>query len=359
MPVRISPPPRSLIQPGYFSQDQVGQDGGADGLAQSGHGDHRCRQVAEGPVEGGVSDELGEDGHQAHPDVSHGRVAEQGETGGGDDQEADHSRRPVDEGDIDREGEAAAHAAPDHEIAGHHNRSRQGQEVADQGSAPSQFAAEGRSRAGVAQAHHPAPNQGQQDPQGRAKGDGLPKEEGGRNRHKHRGEADQHHRAGHRRVFQGGDPGHEMQGQEDPGEQHPEQIAAADPLPFVPVAPDGHGQDQQGGQGQAIGGDDQGGGLALGEADEDRGHGNRQDAQGQDQIGRNGGSLPMRHHDPSRKGLSSRRACPKIVGQLQAVVLQGGQARQNRDTPGPIPGSPLASSSGGGASIPPSPPQPG
>jgi hypothetical protein len=31
----------------------------------------------------------------------------------------------------------------------------------------------------------------------------------------------------------------------------------------------------------------------------------------------------------------SRRVCPKIVGQLLAVVLQGGQARQNRDTPEP------------------------
>jgi len=37
--------------------------------------------------------------------------------------------------------------------------------------------------------------------------------------------------------------------------------------------------------------------------------------------------------------------CPKIVGQLLAVVLQGGQARQNRDTPaGPLPGPGLARS---------------
>jgi hypothetical protein len=34
-----------------------------------------------------------------------------------------------------------------------------------------------------------------------------------------------------------------------------------------------------------------------------------------------------------RRGSRPVRVCPKIVGQLLAVVLPGGQARQNRDTP--------------------------
>ena len=33
------------------------------------------------------------------------------------------------------------------------------------------------------------------------------------------------------------------------------------------------------------------------------------------------------------KGARRAEVCPKIVGQLQAVVLQGGRARQNQDTP--------------------------
>ena len=47
-------------------------------------------------------------------------------------------------------------------------------------------------------------------------------------------------------------------------------------------------------------------------------------------------------HRPFEMSISCKRreiknesdgVCPKIVGQLLAVVLQGGQARQNRDTP--------------------------
>jgi hypothetical protein len=45
------------------------------------------------------------------------------------------------------------------------------------------------------------------------------------------------------------------------------------------------------------------------------------------------GSRPAAPSKPPME--PSRRVCPKIVGQLLAVVLQGGQARQNRDTPEP------------------------
>jgi hypothetical protein len=44
--------------------------------------------------------------------------------------------------------------------------------------------------------------------------------------------------------------------------------------------------------------------------------------------------IPMRHPLPSRLSRRGSRVCPKIVGQLLAVVLQRGEARQNWDTPG-------------------------
>jgi hypothetical protein len=47
-----------------------------------------------------------------------------------------------------------------------------------------------------------------------------------------------------------------------------------------------------------------------------------------------GGSCYPDNAGPAlRRGSQPVRVCPKIVGQLRAVVLPGGQARQNRDTP--------------------------
>ncbi len=131
----------------------------------------------------------------------------------------------------------------------------------------------------VSPADDDSADHGHEDGKIKEGGDPLPEDKGGGDGHKDGVGGYEDHRAGHGGVLEGGDPESEMKAEEEARGQGGKDLPAAEPPGLPDGLRQGEEEEDQGGQGQAVGRDDQRRGVAEPDEDGGQGHGGQADGQ--------------------------------------------------------------------------------
>ncbi|KFB74216.1 MAG: hypothetical protein AW09_000502 [Candidatus Accumulibacter phosphatis] len=232
----------------------------------------------ERPVVRSVAEQLRAERHAQGHQISGVAVSGQGRAAALTGKNQQNRGTAVGEPDIRRQRQAGAQAATDQEIRREAPASDDGEEVAEQ------WIAAGGACPAVAPEDQSAAGQGNHDADEHQAARAVAKEQ-------ERSDADpqqigRHQRgtAGHRGVFERGDPGGEMQRQEEAGAAGQQDLPAAQRTQCPARLPEGERGDDQRREAEAQRGDGQGRqAVALGEARQNGAEGDRQQADAEDQ----------------------------------------------------------------------------